>query len=677
MLYNNNMIFKKPHLFVCLLSITISSCSFEKSKKEEPPFSFDRINYDLKEGVEEEELHGAPWINSNLNGMLDKIEKPSEKDDFYASANYDLIQNKVQGVFEESSSYVSEALNSIFDGTETVSTNGDVFRALVNKVANSDINPVKNYINNFDLDEHFNSSAIFSTYLNLLPAEEGYEVEYNDGYLNQKYGYQTFPFFATDYELFRTTMPQIANILFDVFDITMSTEEYEAMNSLERTLSNTSYSDNYYTWGKYETYTLSELPWSQMQNALQDLNISSDTQIKLRVGYKNTLDLLFGNKSQTYITDTNLRNAIKMRLAFDNRFITGLENYRNINRHLTTIASNYYMFYNEAYLSYSSDYRLKKELAALISPILLEQAYIQVGGSKEEKDKVTETIEAVIAGYKELANKITWLGDKTKAGFIAKLDNMGYESCYSDKYKAFPRMQINLRTSSLYDIVSAYNNTVMSTVLTKNYETNTDWNDMPSYTVNAFYDPSSNRFSILNGIVRAGLGDWSTEEVYALVGTVIGHEMTHAFDSTGSQYDEKGQRRNWWEDDDRKEFSTKVNRLRLFFSRISATNEKKVNGFKVDGEATADIGAVHVILTLAKKVKNFNYDKFFRAYARLWCEQPSSYDYITYALDADSHPLPYLRVNVTLAQFDEFIKTYGIKSGDGMYIRKADRIAIW
>ena len=79
------------------------------------------------------------------------------------------------------------------------------------------------------------------------------------------------------------------------------------------------------------------------------------------------------------------------------------------------------------------------------------------------------------------------------------------------------------------------------------------------------------------------------------------------------------------------------------------------------------------MLKLAKKVKNFDYNKFFRAYASLWKEEY----YDLSRIDQDSHPYAYLRCNVTLAQFDEFVKTYHLKSGDGMYIPKDERVKIW
>ena len=82
------------------------------------------------------------------------------------------------------------------------------------------------------------------------------------------------------------------------------------------------------------------------------------------------------------------------------------------------------------------------------------------------------------------------------------------------------------------------------------------------------------------------------------------------------------------------------------------------------------------MLALAKKADGFDYDKFFRHYALMWAAQ-QDIDRERFYFKTDEHPLNYLRVNVNLQQFDEFIDFYGIKEGDGMYLDPKKRITIW
>jgi putative endopeptidase len=243
--------------------------------------------------------------------------------------------------------------------------------------------------------------------------------------------------------------------------------------------------------------------------------------------------------------------------------------------------------------------------------------------------------------------------------------------------KDFPLVdETGLSSMNLFDIAQAYQYTMLDAAVEGELETNpTLYMGMHSYTVNAFYSPTTNEFVILNGLLSGGFVSEEKEVTYARVGTVIGHEISHAFDSSGAYYDEYGRYKQtgWWEKDDMKEFKNRVSKLRKFWNNINLYVGRDVNGSQIDGEATADMGGVAVMLKLAKKIKNFDYDTFFRAYASLWKEEYSDLS----GIDQDSHPYAYLRCNVTLAQFDEFVKTYHLKSGDGMYIPKDERVKIW
>ena len=220
-----------------------------------------------------------------------------------------------------------------------------------------------------------------------------------------------------------------------------------------------------------------------------------------------------------------------------------------------------------------------------------------------------------------------------------------------------------------------YRNAEMEAAIDKKIDVVNDFGYMHSWVINAFYSPNTNSFVILNGLAQGMIGG-SIEEEYGMLGTIVGHEITHAFDANGSYYDANGEYNDWWSFSNRKKFVEKVDRLIEFYNNIHLTNDLTVDGKTINTEATADMGGVKVALALAKKVENFDYDKFFRTLAYLWSSS-------TMALDAvpgrakDEHPLNYLRVNVTLGQFDEFNETYDIQPGDGMYIPEEQRVKIW
>ena len=167
----------------------------------------------------------------------------------------------------------------------------------------------------------------------------------------------------------------------------------------------------------------------------------------------------------------------------------------------------------------------------------------------------------------------------------------------------------------------------------------------------------------------------SEEEVLGKLGVVIGHEISHAFDSTGAQYDKDGNRTDWWTEEDEATFLERNRKMEDYYNAIHPWEGQDLHGSIVTGEACADMAGLKVALRLAAERENFDYDAFFRAYADLWMYKESLQR--VYLRINDVHPLPYLRVNCTLQQYDEFLDFYGITKGDGMYLAPENRVNIW
>ena len=102
----------------------------------------------------------------------------------------------------------------------------------------------------------------------------------------------------------------------------------------------------------------------------------------------------------------------------------------------------------------------------------------------------------------------------------------------------------------------------------------------------------------------------------------------------------------------------------------------QVNGAMLDTEAIADLTGVKCMLRIAAGEDNFDYDRFFRALAANW-RTLTTLETEAYAIEQDVHPLPYLRTNAVVVQFEEFHRTYGTKEGDGMYLAPEYRLEIW
>ena len=577
-------------------------------------FSFEPINYEMEEGYTLDDIQGAPWINSCVIGELEKIKKPSVKDDFYASVNYDAIRYGGLGPFENCDAEVNSIFNSIYSGAASDSTtNGLALTTALMSMANDNTTLIGNYLSGIDASNYLSSRDCFASTSSLLKIkrdESGYEVEYNDSYINQNFTSFNCLFF---YSAMQEKAKNIVNSLSNSLHLNLSDSDINTIADKEYNLSYQAYYNYYFDQGT-KIYAVNTIPWTPLKNALLDLGLAANAKIKIKNCYKQILDTIYNDMFVN--AKAVLENMIRARMAFDYRFVLGLTAYRDVNAYIAQV--DFYFYDDERYFSYYPDYSLVYALWKKAFPILIEQAYIELGSSPEIKAEVTEVIEEVLDGYKQMAEN-SWLDSATKQRMISKLDHMDYISCYSDAYRNFAKLgeYTDITTKNNFDILKMYNKAKVDMLLSNDTDDSMYFETMPSYTVNAFYSPTTNAFVILNGLASGLLGE-TVEQTLGLVGAVIGHEITHAFDSSGANFDEYGNQSDWWSKSDRTEFNKKISKMRTFYNKIELTKDLKVDGGNVDTEATADMGGVKVALTIAKKYENFNYDEFFRSYAFVW-----------------------------------------------------------
>ena len=123
-------------------------------------------------------------------------------------------------------------------------------------------------------------------------------------------------------------------------------------------------------------------------------------------------------------------------------------------------------------------------------------------------------------------------------------------------------------------------------------------------------------------------------------------------------------------------FKDRADKLIKFYDKITAWEDAKVQGKNIQAEAIADMAGIKALLKIAEGKEGFDYDAFFTAFATGW-RRLNTREAEYYRLMQDEHPLQYLRTNVTLQQFDEFLDTYDIREGDNMYLAPEDRITVW
>lgn len=325
-------------------------------------------------------------------------------------------------------------------------------------------------------------------------------------------------------------------------------------------------------------------------------------------------------------------------------------------------------------------------LSALLAllPVPMDNLYIQAYCTERQRDNIIKIIDEVLATYHTMLEANDWLSEETRAKAIEKLDAIRVNAVYPDELGDWSALDFAgiKEGGSLLAANAAIQNFVLG-MTSERIDTTVDkdkWDQLQMATAqtNAFYNPQGNSINIMAGILSGNIynEEMSYEQMLGGIGTVIGHEISHAFDTNGAQFDKDGALANWWTAEDYEAFQERAAKLAAWYDGFIPAEGMSYSGQQVQTEAIADMAGMKCLLAIAAQKADFDYDAFFRQYAAVWRTQmlPA---YVALLVARDTHPMRYMRINVTLSQYDDFINFYGIQPGDGMFTAPEDRIAVW
>ena len=297
---------------------------------------------------------------------------------------------------------------------------------------------------------------------------------------------------------------------------------------------------------------------------------------------------------------------------------------------------------------------------------------------EEAKKDITEIVYQIIDTYKSRILENDILEESTKQKAILKLSTMGVKMGYPDKVLDIYNKLVFDENASLFDIVHSLNEIKALEELAKiNKPTNPEKWAMPGHLVNACYDPFVNDITFPAAILQAPFYSikQTRSENLGGIGAVIGHEISHAFDSNGAKCDENGNINNWWTDTDMERFNQKIEAMIKQFDGIELP-WGKVNGRFIVSENMADNGGMAVTLEIMGKTPNASYEEYFMNWAKVWCLKAKP-EYLQLLLNLDVHGPSILRANMPPRNFKEWYKTFDVKETDQMYIKEEERVVIW
>lgn len=299
---------------------------------------------------------------------------------------------------------------------------------------------------------------------------------------------------------------------------------------------------------------------------------------------------------------------------------------------------------------------------------------------EEAKTDVTGMIDKIKNVYRGRLQQNNWLTEGTRNKAIEKLDKMkvfvgyqedvdpGTKELHLDPNKSFFELSEDIAQFGKRYTIDHFDDPI-----DKN-----KWSGS-AFDINAYYNPESNSINFPAGILQAPFYDknQSVEKNYGGIGVVIGHEITHAFDSNGADYDENGDMHNWWTKADTKAFDKRIKAFEDQWNGLEIYGTK-VNGKLTVTENVADAGGLSSTLQVLKTdVTKPNLKDYFENYANIW-KQKASLQYNKYTMVQDVHAPNELRVNQQLKNLPEFYEAYPqIKEGDAMYLAPSKRISLW
>ncbi|MGO4213965.1 M13-type metalloendopeptidase, partial [Terriglobus sp. YAF25] len=196
-------------------------------------------------------------------------------------------------------------------------------------------------------------------------------------------------------------------------------------------------------------------------------------------------------------------------------------------------------------------------------------------------------------------------------------------------------------------------------------------------TVNAYYNPQMNDINFPAGVLQPPLYDAKLDDApnYGNTGSTIGHELTHAFDDEGRQFDGAGNLKDWWTKEDAEGFEKQINCLRDQFATYTIVDDIKINSKLTSGEDVADLGGTLIAYIAWKKatenqrlapVEGFTPDqRFFIGFAQWACENERPENLRVSAI-TNPHSPGYARINGIVTNMPEFATAFGCKKGQPM-----------
>ena len=325
-------------------------------------------------------------------------------------------------------------------------------------------------------------------------------------------------------------------------------------------------------------------------------------------------------------------------------------------------------------------------LGEAVGPLYVARAF-----SPKAKERMRVLVENMRAALKERIDALPWMSAATKAQAQRKLAAFHVKIGYPDVWKDYSALVIsrdvpfaeNVRRARIFE--TKRNLAKLGKPIDRG-----EWGMTPP-TVNAYYNASLNEIVFPAGILQPPFFYEDADDAvnYGGIGVVIGHEMSHGFDDSGSQYDADGNLKNWWTDEDRKAYDARTALIVKQFDSYKPLADQAINGKLTLGENIGDLGGIKIAYAAMEKalagkpgekyakIDGFTpQQRFFLSYATIWRSQYRD-ESMRVQLNTNPHAPGHWRAIGPPSNLSEFYDAFGCSEGTPMRRPEADRPSIW
>ena len=320
-------------------------------------------------------------------------------------------------------------------------------------------------------------------------------------------------------------------------------------------------------------------------------------------------------------------------------------------------------------------------------PEALGQAYVARVFSPELKAQALDMVNRIEAAMRQRIEQLDWMSPETKKQALIKLEGIRNKIGYPDKWRDYSSIKLtqddfagDLERAGSFELHRQINKVGQPV-------DHGEWAMSPA-TVDAYFDPQMNDINFPAGVLQPPLYDPKIDDApnYGNTGGTIGHELTHGFDDEGSQFDAKGNLKNWWTKEDREKFDARTKCVDDQYSSYIAVDDVHVNGKLTLGENVADLGGeILGFIAWQSKTQGMSLQpmdgltpeqRFFVGFAQWDCANERPDDLRERAI-TDPHSPAKFRINGVVVNMPEFTKAFGCKAGQPM-VRPPEQVCkVW